>query len=83
MPAIGFGHERPVVGAGRLRHLLAGDVCRHLRLAEHAHVHEHDLGAGLPHAVAHVLELVVPLRVQRPYEDDDGVSGHQALSTPR
>src|SRR5688500_16829194 len=46
-----------VVGAGRLRHLLAGHVGLQLRLPEHPHVHEQDLGPGLPHPVAHVLEL--------------------------
>jgi hypothetical protein len=80
--AVRFGHERDVVGAGRLRHLLAGHVGLHLRLPQHPHVHEQDLGPGLPHPVAHVLELAT-LLVQGPHQDDDGIAGHQACSTPR
>jgi hypothetical protein len=77
--AIGGAHELGVVGAAGARDLLAVDVGLHLRLTEHAGVHEQHVDACLAQAVAQEAVLDA-LGVQRPDEDD---RRHQPRSTPR
>ena len=71
--AVGGADELGVVGAAGARDLLAADVGRDLRLAQHAGVDQQDVDARLAQAVAQEAVLDA-LRVQRADEDDGAPS---------